>query len=190
MLSWVWALMKVLLVDTSACLGCALVRSSLSSFTVVLMLPNAMTAFLPFTSITSPTEVWPFILTLQPGVMAARRSASFRACCSAKAWADSPFSFPLPAFFSFFRFCFSFSFSILRAIFSSSSLLASASIDSRKSVNSWRAWRVFSFSAWASLMERMVFSMRALASCISCSTSSFALRRISFRDFCKSSISV
>ena len=178
MLSWVWLLTKELLAD-SCFWGTALLRSSRSVFTVVLMLPKATTAFFPLISSTSPTELCPLIRTGHPSVMGVALGVCWTAGCSLV-----PF-----CFFSFLRFCFSFSFSIFRAILSSCSLEVRLSIDSRKSASSWRTRRVFSFSACASFMVRMVFSIRAFDSCNNRSASSFAWRMISFLDFCNSSIS-
>ena len=127
-LSCVWLLTNVLLVELSTFCGTMFVRSRRSTLMVVFILPNATTAFFPFTSRTSPTEFCPFIFTIAPGTMLARRSASCLAFCAACSCADNPLSVSL-VFFSFLRFCFSCNFCILRAIFSSCSLEARASID-------------------------------------------------------------
>ena len=86
-----------------ACVGVQ--RSSLSSFTFVFIIPNMTTAFFPFISNTSPTLDWPLIFTGAPTVTG---------CILGVAdWGESVLAF---SFLSFFRSCFSRSFSILRAI--------------------------------------------------------------------------
>ena len=98
------------------------------------------------------------------------------------------FLFPLSSFlasFSAFRFsrrslrsCI---WRILRAMASSLSRVSMVSSSSLKVFSSSRAWRVRSFSACASRISRMAFSIFLLLSRSSSSACSFALRSISLR---------
>ena len=137
--------------------------SNCSSLTVLLIIPNATTACFPCSSITVPAETCPLRRTLSPTSITSLLNIG---------WA-------VTFCFCFFRSFRSLSFAILRAILSSSSSVAITEfLNSSKAL---RASLVCSFSAWASLISRTVFSILALASARIRWASAFASRMISFR---------
>ena len=122
-------------------------------------------ALFPCIAEISPTVVWPLRHTASPTEMVVVLDVSASA--------------------SFFEWFFFSSFALIFAIFldmvsSFSSFFCNPFL---KEWSSWRAIFVFSFSASASLMVRMVFSMRAFDSAISCSAFCLASFRIRFRSF-------
>ncbi len=148
--------------------------SSRSSATVVKIWPKATVAFLPLISVTSPAPSCPLMRTLPPtftsSVSAAAagpsttspwRALRSRRCC----WRRSTFSISRS----------------IRACCWGVSVRPSTSF-SRNSSSSRRAKRVISFSACASLITRMVFSICLLASATSARASSRASCRMRLRS--------
>ena len=142
--------------------------------TVVRICPKATCARLPFTDCTTPTISCPAMRTFDPATTSRGFSGSGAAVSAAFA--------PCRALRSSRRCRRRSMRSISRATAASFSDESACSTVSRKSSSSLRASRVNSFSACASRIVRIVFSICRLASAISCCASCLAFFSISCRS--------
>ena len=143
--------------------------------TVVSICPNATCARFPFTDCTTPTISCPAMRTFDP----ATTSRGFSGCGAASPAAGCA---PCCALRSARRRRRRSIRSISRATAASFPASSAFSTASRKSSSSRRASRVSSFSACASRMVLIVFSICLLASAINCRASCLAFFRISCRS--------
>ena len=154
----------------------SLFDTTVSSFlsTVVSICPKATCAFFPLTDCTTPTISCPAMRTLEPGSTSRGLggSGAAAAACASPRWV-------LRSMRRWRRRSIR---SISRATCASFSAVSACSTASRKSSSSRRASRVSSFSACASRMVLIVFSICLLASAISRWASCLAFFRISCRS--------